>query len=446
LLPEVSAVDVPVGLWVVTIIGIAAVIALDFVIVARNPREPSTRECVYWVIFYVSLALLFGLGVFLYWGPHYGGQFIAGWLTEYSLSVDNLFVFLIIMSRFAVPRRYQQQVLLVGIVLALIMRGIFIALGAAALDRFHGLFYLFGAFLLYTAYSLLTHDEAKDFQENIVLRAVRRVLPTTHGYYGSKITVKIDGRRLFTPMLVVMVAIGTTDLLFALDSIPAIFGLTQEPYLVFAANAFALMGLRQLYFLIGGLLDRLIYLSHGLAVIRLHRREADPGGGAPRWRTLGAGDSDLAVPASDRRNARGDRGAEHPCLAPWQGRRPAAAADRSGRVTGGSGSSRLDRAGCRASANPPAVRLEPSAVPAGTATCPSRVTVGGRVIFRPWRCRSVTGTRRLWCAGRCRPIRPYAARPRCSSPRPSSRGFAPTGACCTSVPSRLRRPWPPRCG
>jgi tellurite resistance protein TerC len=267
LLPEVSAVDVPFWLWLATIIGIATVIALDFVLVARNPREPSTRECVYWVIFYVSLALLFGLGVFLYWGPHYGGQFIAGWLTEYSLSVDNLFVFLIIMSRFAVPRRYQQEVLLVGIVLALIMRGIFIALGAAALDRFHGLFYLFGAFLLYTAYSLLTHDEAKDFQENAILRMARRVLPTTHGYYGSKITVKIDGRRLFTPMLVVMVAIGTTDLLFALDSIPAIFGLTQEPYLVFAANAFALMGLRQLYFLIGDLLDRLIYLSHGLAVI-----------------------------------------------------------------------------------------------------------------------------------------------------------------------------------
>ena len=259
--------DIPFWLWVATIAGIAGVIALDFVLVARNPHEPTIRECVYWVIFYVSLALLFGIGVFLYWGPHYGAQFVAGWLTEYSLSVDNLFVFLIIMSRFAVPRRYQQEVLLVGIVLALVMRGIFIALGAAALDRFHGMFYLFGAFLLYTAYTLMRHDEAEEFKENVVLRVVRRVLPTTDGYYGSKITVKLDGRRYFTPMLIVMVAIGTTDLLFALDSIPAIFGLTQEPYLVFAANAFALMGLRQLYFLIGGLLDRLVYLSHGLSII-----------------------------------------------------------------------------------------------------------------------------------------------------------------------------------
>ncbi|MCI0689792.1 MAG: TerC family protein [Sporichthyaceae bacterium] len=259
--------DIPFSIWAVTIIGIAAVIAFDFVLVARRPHEPSVRECVYWVIFYVSLAMLFGLFVVFKWGGHYGAQFYAGWLTEYSLSVDNLFIFLIIMSRFAVPRRYQQEVLLIGIILALLMRGVFIAAGAAAINRFHGVFYLFGAFLIYTAITLMRHDEAKDFQENRVLRTVRRVLPTTHGYYGSKVTVKIDGKRLFTPMLIVMVAIGTTDLLFALDSIPAIFGLTQEPYLVFAANAFALMGLRQLYFLIGGLLDRLVYLSHGLAVV-----------------------------------------------------------------------------------------------------------------------------------------------------------------------------------
>jgi tellurite resistance protein TerC len=196
------------------------------------------------------------------------GEFFGGWLTEYSLSVDNLFVFIIIMSKFAVPRQYQQKVLLVGVALALVMRGIFIALGAEAISRFDWVFYIFGAFLIYTAWKLVrSADEDEEFQENRVLRTMQRVLPSTAEYHRAALTTKVDGRRLVTPMLIVMIAIGTTDLLFALDSIPAIFGLTEEPYLVFTANAFALMGLRQLYFLIGGLLDRLVYLSYGLAVV-----------------------------------------------------------------------------------------------------------------------------------------------------------------------------------
>ncbi|GAA5083656.1 tellurite resistance protein TerC [Thermocatellispora tengchongensis] len=260
--------SLPTWVWIVTIVGFAAIIAGDFYLVARNPREPSFRECTLWVSFYVGLAITFGIGVLIFAGPGYGGEFFAGWLTEYSLSADNLFVFILIMSRFAVPREYRQKVLLIGIVIALVMRGVFIAIGAEAVSRFDWLFYLFGAFLIYTAWKLIGHEEEEaEFSENIALRTVRRVLPTTDRYHGASMTVRIDGRRLVTPMLIVMVAIGTTDLLFALDSIPAIFGLTKEPYLVFTANAFALMGLRQLYFLIGGLLDRLIYLSKGLALI-----------------------------------------------------------------------------------------------------------------------------------------------------------------------------------
>jgi TerC family integral membrane protein len=261
--------SVPFWVWAATIGAFLAVIAFDFYLVARNPRDPSMRESTIWVACYVALAVLFGLGVFALAGPQYGGEFFAGWITEYSLSVDNLFIFVLIMSRFAVPRQYRQKVLLIGIVLALILRGVFIALGAEAITRFDWMFYLFGAFLIYTAWKLIRHsdDEDEEFNENRVLRTVRRVVPSTTEYDGAALTTRVDGRKLVTPMLIVMVAIGTTDLLFAVDSIPAIFGLTQEPYLVFTANAFALMGLRQLFFLIGGLLDRLVYLSKGLAVI-----------------------------------------------------------------------------------------------------------------------------------------------------------------------------------
>jgi tellurite resistance protein TerC len=261
--------NVPAWLWLVTIAGLLAVIGFDFYLVARKPREPSMRECALWIGGYISLAGIFGVGLLLFAGAQSFGEFFAGWITEYSLSVDNLFIFLVIMSSFAVPRIHRQQVLLIGIVLALVLRGAFIAVGAQALARFEWLFYLFGAFLVYTAWKLLRHKDSDDeeFTENAVLRMVKRVLPATERYVGTSLITKLDGRRVVTPMLIVMVAIGTTDLLFALDSIPAIFGLTKQPYLVFTANAFALMGLRQLFFLIGGLIDRLVYLSIGLGVV-----------------------------------------------------------------------------------------------------------------------------------------------------------------------------------
>ncbi|GAA2269759.1 TerC family protein [Nonomuraea roseoviolacea subsp. roseoviolacea] len=262
---------VPVWAYIAVIGGLLVVLAVDLWIVDRGEaREFSMRQAGYWVTFYVALAVLFGGLLWATMGPDKAGEFFAGYITEYSLSVDNLFIFFIIMSRFAVPRAYQHKVLLVGIVLALVMRGMFIALGAAALQRFSWLFYVFGAFLLYTAFTIVRDhlkDEDEDFNENLLLRWVRRAFPTTEGYVGSKITAKIDGRRMVTPMLIVMVAIGSTDLLFALDSIPAIFGLTTDPFIVFTANAFALMGLRQLYFLLGGLLQRLVYISYGLAFI-----------------------------------------------------------------------------------------------------------------------------------------------------------------------------------
>jgi tellurite resistance protein TerC len=261
-------VDVSLSVWVVTLVATIGVLALDFFIVARNPHEPTLREATLWVGFYVALAVVFGIGLTIAAGGQRGGEFFAGWLTEYSLSVDNLFVFLLIMANFAVPREYQQKVLLIGIGLSLVLRGIFIALGAEAIERFDWVFFIFGAFLVFTAWKLATAgDEDEEFKENPVLRATSRVLPTTEDYRGASLFARIDGKVFVTPMLIVMVAIGTTDLIFALDSIPAIFGLTQEPYIVFTANVFALMGLRQLYFLIGGLLDRLVYLSYGLAIV-----------------------------------------------------------------------------------------------------------------------------------------------------------------------------------
>ncbi len=261
--------NVPAWLWVVTVIGLTAIICFDFYLISRNPRNPSLKECTGWIGVYVALAVVFGIVIWATQGAEYGGEFFAGWITEYSLSVDNLFVFVIIMSSFAVPREYRQKVLSIGIVIALIMRGIFIMIGYEAITRFDWLFYVFGAFLVYTAWKLMAHkdEEEDEFKENAMLRFVKKFLPATDKYQGAKLTTRIDGRRMVTPMLIVMIAIGTTDLLFALDSIPAIFGLTQEPYLVFTANAFALMGLRQLFFLIGGLLDKLVYLSIGLSVV-----------------------------------------------------------------------------------------------------------------------------------------------------------------------------------
>ncbi len=243
-------------------------LTIDLLIVGRRPHEPSMREAGGWVAFYVGLALLFGLGIGVTAGWSPAGEFYTGWLTEYSLSVDNLFVFMIIMGRFSVPRQFQQKVLLIGIVLALIMRGAFIAAGAALIEQFSWVFYIFGAFLVYTAITLLKNDEEEEFKENILIRWAKRVFPVSSSFDSGHMTIVTEaGRRLFTPMLIVMIAIGTTDLIFALDSIPAIFGITKEPYLVFTANVFALMGLRQLYFLLGGLLERLVYLNIGLSFV-----------------------------------------------------------------------------------------------------------------------------------------------------------------------------------
>jgi tellurite resistance protein TerC len=261
--------DITTTTWLVTLAGLSLLIAFDLVLAFRRPHAVSMREAGLWTGFYVALAVAFGIYLGLRYGSQSGGEFFAGWLTEYSLSVDNLFVFVIILSRFRVPRENQQFLLLIGIILALVMRAGFIALGAAAIEQFSWVFYLFGGFLIWTAWKLATHrdEEPEEYQENRVVRWMRSVVHTTPDYHGNHLRVRIDGRKAWTPMIIVMVAIGTTDLLFALDSIPAIFGLTQEPYIVFTANAFALMGLRQLYFLLGGLLDRLVYLSVGLSVI-----------------------------------------------------------------------------------------------------------------------------------------------------------------------------------
>jgi tellurite resistance protein TerC len=263
------SVDVPTWVWWTTVIVTVGFLVVDVVVIGRRPHEPSMGEVSRHLAFFVGSAVVFGLGVWYFGGHQYGAEFFAGWLTEYSLSVDNLFIFIIIMSKFAVPRQYQQTALLVGIVLALVMRGIFIAIGAAAINNFSWVFYIFGAFLIYTAVNLAKEagDDDDEYEENRLIKMVERRFPATSEYHGVKLTVVQDGKRLITPMLIVMLALGTTDLLFALDSIPAIYGLTQEPYLVFTANVFALMGLRQLYFLIGGLLQRLVFLSYGLAFL-----------------------------------------------------------------------------------------------------------------------------------------------------------------------------------
>lgn len=256
-------------LWI-TSLGIAGLLLLvDVAIVGRRPHVPSTRESLRYLGLYVGLAVAFGLMVWLMFGSRHAGEFYAGWLTEYSLSVDNLVVFLIIMARFAVPRAYQQSALLVGIILALVLRGAFIAAGAAVIVSFSWVFYLFGAFLVYTAVQMArgAGAEPEEYRPPRVLRLVQRRIRTTDEFHGVHLSVRIGGVRVVTPMLVVLVAIGFTDLLFAFDSIPAVFGLTTEPYLVLMANVFALMGLRQLYFLLGDLLTRVVYLNAGLSVL-----------------------------------------------------------------------------------------------------------------------------------------------------------------------------------
>ncbi|MEV4645475.1 TerC family protein [Saccharopolyspora sp. NPDC049426] len=254
--------------WAATLGGLALLLLLDLVIVDRKPHEVTTAEAAKWVTFYIGCAILFGIGVWIFGDQHFAIEFFTGYITEYSLSVDNLFIFMVIMSSFAVPSIHQHKVLLIGILLALLMRGIFIAVGAALIAQFVWVFFIFGAFLIWTAVSMVRKkDEEEEYNENAVVRWVRKMFPVTDDYHEAKSTVKIDGKRYLTPMFVVIVAIGSADLLFAVDSIPAIFGITQDPFLVFTANAFALMGLRQLYFLLGGLVDKLVYLSVGLAII-----------------------------------------------------------------------------------------------------------------------------------------------------------------------------------
>ena len=254
-------------IWGVTIIVILGLLAFDYFFHIRKAHIPTLKEAAVWSAIYVGLAVLFGILVLVFSGPTDGAEYFAGYITEKALSVDNLFVFLIIMASFRVPREDQQKVLLFGIVFALIARTGFIFLGAALINSFSWVFYIFGLILLITAGNLLKPEGDKDEANNFIIRIAKRVLPTTDHYDGDKLFTMENGKKVLTPMLLVMVAIGGTDILFALDSIPAIFGLTQSTFIVFTATAFSLMGLRQLYFLIDGLLDRLIYLSFGLAAI-----------------------------------------------------------------------------------------------------------------------------------------------------------------------------------
>ena len=268
---DVSALE-----WTITIGVTVAVLLFDVVVIARDPHEPSLRECAIALSVYIGAALVFAVWIFIFHGRdeatggYYGIEFIAGWLTEYSLSIDNLFVFIILMGTLKVPRHLQQEALMVGIILALIFRGIFIAVGYQLIENFSFVFYVFGAFLVYTAYSLVksyASDDDDHTEPNRLVQFAQRRLNVGADYHGLKLWFRQNGKRVVSPMLIVVIALGTTDLLFALDSIPAIFGITQEPYLVFTANVFALMGLRQLYFLLGGLLQRLVYLSLGLSFI-----------------------------------------------------------------------------------------------------------------------------------------------------------------------------------
>ena len=261
--------DVPTWVWVATVAGLLGIVVIDLVVIGRRRRAVTMRDATTWVLIYVGLAMAFAVGLAVFAGPTAAGEFVAGYVTEYSLSVDNLFVFMIIMARFAVPVLAQDKVLYIGIVVSMVLRTVCIAAGAAAINNFNWVFYVFGAFLVYTAAKLLMSGENddEDYQEGPVLRLFRRVLPLSTAYDGTRFVTRSGTRRVFTPLVLVVIAIGVANVVFALDSIPAIFGLTTNTYIVFAANAFALMGLRQLYFLVGGLLERIVYLNIGLAVI-----------------------------------------------------------------------------------------------------------------------------------------------------------------------------------
>ena len=262
--------DVSALTWTLTVVLIVGMLVFDFIFHARTPHVPTIRESAIWSAAYVGIAVAFGLVVLAGWGSDFAGQYYAGYLTEKALSVDNLFVFLIIMASFRVPRAYQEEVLLFGIAFSLVARTGLILVGAELINNFAWVFYIFGLILAFTAGSTLKSalsDDDSSEEDSAFIRLLRRTLRTAPDYDGTKLVTRVDGRRMMTPMLLVMIAIGGTDLLFALDSIPAIFGLTQETYLVFTTVAFSLLGLKQLYFLIDGLLDRLIYLSYGLSAI-----------------------------------------------------------------------------------------------------------------------------------------------------------------------------------
>ena len=261
--------SVPLWVWLVTLLAFGAIVTLDLVVIGRRQRAVTTADATRWVLFYIGLAAVFAGLLYAFRSTTSGKEFVAGYVMEYSLSVDNLFVFVIIITRFAVPQLAQDKVLYIGIVLSMAMRTVFIAAGAAAVNAASWVFYVFGAFLVYSAIRLALQGEndAEDFQEGAALRALRRMLPLTRDYHGNALVVRVEGRRRLTPLVVVVAAIAIANVVFALDSIPAIFGLTTDAYIVFTANAFALMGLRQLYFLIGSLLDRVIFLNVGLSAI-----------------------------------------------------------------------------------------------------------------------------------------------------------------------------------
>ena len=256
-------------IWIITLAVTVLFFVYEFFAHVRKPHEPSIGESARWSAFYIGLALLFGVGIGMVSGWNFGGEYFAGYLTEKALSIDNLFVFLIVMSGFAVPKKYQQKVLMIGIIIALILRGIFIMLGAALIEQFSWIFYFFGLILVFTAWrQAFPKSHENDMQtETGVVRFARRFIDVNDEYDGAKVRTVVGGKKVWTPMILVFIAIGFTDLIFAIDSIPAIFGITQSPFIVFTANIFALMGLRQLYFLLGGLLDRLKYLHYGIAFI-----------------------------------------------------------------------------------------------------------------------------------------------------------------------------------
>ncbi|ATG53456.1 tellurium resistance protein TerC [Brachybacterium ginsengisoli] len=254
------------GFEITALVVLCVILVADLLIVLKRPHLPSMKECAAWIGFYVGLALVFALVLLFVGGMKPASEFVTGWLLEYSLSIDNLFVFIIIMAKFGVPRKYQQEALMVGIIIALIARGLFILAGSVIIEHFTAVFYVFGIFLLWTAWKQ-AFEEEDDGSDSFIMRTVRKVFPVSDEYEGNKLRTVVDGKKVFTPMLLVFITLGITDVMFALDSIPAIFGVTRNPFLVFTANIFALMGLRQLYFLLGGLLERLAYLHYGIAAI-----------------------------------------------------------------------------------------------------------------------------------------------------------------------------------